>query len=130
MANNPKAIENLKPFKQGEDERRHMQGRPQKLITQMKEIGYTKSQVEDTMLSMLSLSRKELEKQLEGKPVLQLRATYGEELPPGLNSYGNYFFVGTGTNYKPGTEKHISVNVVPGPDGKLYVKENDTWRKI
>jgi len=62
MANNPKAIENLKPFKQGEDERRHMQGRPQKLITQMKEIGYTKSQVEDTMLSMLSLSRKELEK--------------------------------------------------------------------
>ena len=62
MANNPKAIENLKPFKQGEDERRHLQGRPQKLITQMKEIGYTKSQVEETMLSMLSLSRKELEK--------------------------------------------------------------------
>ena len=62
MANNPKAIENLKPFKQGEDERRIGNGRPQKLITQMKEIGYTKSQVEETMLSMLSLSRKELEK--------------------------------------------------------------------
>lgn len=62
MANNPKAIENLKPFQKGEDERRHMQGRPQKLITQMKEIGYTKTQVEETMLSMLSLSRKELEK--------------------------------------------------------------------
>ena len=54
--------ENLKPFKVGEDERRNLQGRPQKLITQMKEIGYTKSQVEETMLSMLSLSRKELEK--------------------------------------------------------------------
>ena len=62
MANNPKAIENLKPFKQGEDERRIGNGRPQKLITQMKEIGYTKTQVEETMLSMLSLSRKELEK--------------------------------------------------------------------
>lgn len=37
-------------------------GRPKKLITLMKEIGYTKSQVEDTMLSMLSLGRKELEK--------------------------------------------------------------------
>jgi len=37
-------------------------GRPKKLITQMKEIGYTKTQVEETMLSMLSLSRKELEK--------------------------------------------------------------------
>jgi hypothetical protein len=37
-------------------------GRPKKLITLMKEIGYTKSQVEETMLSMLSLGRKELEK--------------------------------------------------------------------
>ena len=54
--------QNLKPFKKGGDERINLQGRPQKLITQMKEIGYTKTQVEETMLSMLSLSRKELEK--------------------------------------------------------------------
>jgi hypothetical protein len=72
----------------------------------------------------------ELEKQLEGKPVLQIQATYGEELPPQQSSYGNYFLVGTGPNYKPGTEKNVRVNIVPGPDGKLYVKENDTWRKI
>jgi hypothetical protein len=76
------------------------------------------------------LPTKELETILEKKPVLQLKATYGEELPPQQSSYGNYFFVGTGPNYKPGTEKHVSVNIVPGPDGKLYVKENDTWRKI
>jgi hypothetical protein len=72
----------------------------------------------------------ELEKQLEGKPVLQLQATYGEELPPQQSSYGNYFLVGTGPNYKPGTEKNVRVNIVPGPDGKLYVKENDIWRKM
>jgi len=62
MANNPKAIENLKPFTKGEDDRRYLEGRPKKLITLMKEIGYTKTQVEETMLSMLSLGRKELEK--------------------------------------------------------------------
>jgi len=62
MANNPKAVENLKPFQKGEDERRNLQGRPQKLITQLKEIGYTKSQVEDSVNAMLTLSRKELEK--------------------------------------------------------------------
>jgi len=62
MANNPKAIENLKPFTKGEDDRRYLEGRPKKLITQMKELGYTKTQVEETMLSMLSLGRKELEK--------------------------------------------------------------------
>jgi hypothetical protein len=76
------------------------------------------------------LPTKELEKQLEKKPVLQLQATYGEELPPQQSIYGNYFLVGMGPNYKPGTEKHVSVNIAPGPDGKLYVKENDTWRKI
>jgi hypothetical protein len=72
----------------------------------------------------------ELEKQLEGKPVLQLSATYGEELPRQQSSYGNYYFIGTGPNYKPGTEKHVDVKIVPGPDGKLYVKENDSWRRM
>ncbi len=72
----------------------------------------------------------ELEKQLEGKPVLQIQATYGEELPPQQSSYGNYFYLTSGPKYKPGTEKNVRVNIVPGPDGKLYVKENDTWRKI
>jgi hypothetical protein len=72
----------------------------------------------------------ELEKQLEGKPVLQLQATYGEELPPQQSTYGNYYVISAGPNYKPGTEKRVAVNIVPGPDGKLYVKENDSWRKI
>ena len=72
----------------------------------------------------------ELEKQLEGKPVLQLAATYGEELPPQQSSYGNYYLTGVGPNYKPGTEKNVHVKIVPGPDGKLYVKENDTWRRM
>jgi hypothetical protein len=62
MPNNPKALENLKNFNKGEDDRRYMEGRPKKLVTLMKDIGYTKSQVEDTMLAMLTLSRKELEK--------------------------------------------------------------------
>jgi hypothetical protein len=37
-------------------------GRPKKLVTQLKEIGYQKSQVEDTINAMLTMSRKELEK--------------------------------------------------------------------
>lgn len=75
------------------------------------------------------LPTKELEEQLNTKPVLQLTATYGEEMPP-TKLYGNMYVIGFGPNYKPGTEKQVSVNIVPGPDGKLYVKENDKWRKI
>lgn len=72
----------------------------------------------------------ELEKQLEGKPTLQLAATYGEKLPPEQSSCGNYYFISSQPRYKPGTEKYVAVKIVPGPDGKLYVKENDSWRKI
>ena len=75
---------------------------------------------------------KELEAQLEGKPVLQLMATYGEEIPAPKYTFGGspYYTFYTGPTYKEGTKKEVSVRMVPGPDGKLYVKENDTWRKI
>jgi len=76
----------------------------------------------------------ELEKQLEGKPVLQLQAIYGEELPPAKVYGTNDMYIvglgGLGPTYKPGTEKYVAVKIVPGPDGKLYVKENDTWRRM
>jgi hypothetical protein len=72
----------------------------------------------------------ELEKQLEKKPVLQLNATYGEEMPPQQYLGTNMYVIGIGPRYKPGTEKHVTVNIAPGPDGKLYVKENDIWRKV
>ena len=73
----------------------------------------------------------ELEKQLETKPVLQLAATYGEEVPPAkLYGTNSVYVFNIGPTYKPGTEKRVSVNMVPGPDGKLYVKENDIWRKV
>ena len=103
MANNPKAIENLKPFQKGEDERRHMQGRPQKLITQMKEIGYTKSQVEDTMLSMLSLGRKELEKIDRGDEYTIMERTIAGALLKGhdKNSFFNLEMLLTRSQGKP-----------------------------
>ena len=72
---------------------------------------------------------KELEAQLEKKPVLQLSVTYGTPKPPTYVP-GQYHFVGVGEDYVEGTRKDVKVNIVPGPDGKLYVKENDIWRKI
>jgi hypothetical protein len=32
--------------------------------------------------------------------------------------------------YKPETIKKVEVTLKVGPDGKLYVKENDIWRKV
>jgi hypothetical protein len=73
------------------------------------------------------LPTKELEALLEKKPVLQLNATYGTPKPRNPNSH---YVIGFGEDYVEGTKKEVSVQIVPGPDGKLYVKENDTWRKI
>ena len=69
---------------------------------------------------------KDLEKQLETRPVLQLMASYGTPKPR-ENNNGFYFY---GEDYVEGTKKDVSVMIVPGPDGKLYVKENNTWRKL
>lgn len=69
----------------------------------------------------------DLEKQLEEKPVLKLMATYGTPKP---KNNSPYLVQGWGEDYVEGTKKEVSVQIVPGPDGKLYVKENDTWRKI
>ena len=73
----------------------------------------------------------ELEKQLESKPVLSLTATYGEEIPPAqLYGTNSMYVFNVGPTYKPDTLKNVEVRIVPGPDGKLYVKENDTWRRM
>ena len=69
----------------------------------------------------------DLEKQLEKKPVLQLNATYGTSKPRDTNSQ---YVIGYGEDYVEGTRKDVSVQIVPGPDGKLYVKENAIWRKM
>jgi hypothetical protein len=103
MPNNPKALENLKNFNKGEDERRYMEGRPKKLITQMKDIGYTKTQVEETMLSMLSLSRKELEKIDKGDEFTIMERTIAGALLKGhdKNSLFNLEMLLTRSQGKP-----------------------------
>ena len=95
--------QNLKPFQKGGDERINLQGRPQKLITQMKEIGYTKSQVEETMLSMLSLSRKELEKIDKGDEYTIMERTIAGALLKGhdKNSLFNLEMLLTRSQGKP-----------------------------
>lgn len=73
------------------------------------------------------LASKELSDKLDERPLLQLQATYGEKMPPPA---GQFMFIGTGPNYKPGTEIRVQAKMQVGPDGKLYVKENNIWRKI
>jgi hypothetical protein len=78
------------------------------------------------------LPTKELEALLDKKPVLQLHATYGTPKPKPVYNFNQQYYITSslGEDYVEGTRKDIKVDIVPGPDGKLYVKENDIWRKM
>ena len=42
--------------------------------------------------------------------------------------YGNLY---NGTKrFVPGTEKQVSVKMVPGPDGELYINVNGQWKRV
>jgi len=43
--------------------------------------------------------------------------------------YGNLFGSG-GNRFVPGTEKQVSVKMVPGPDGELYINVNGQWKRV
>lgn len=36
----------------------------------------------------------------------------------------------SGKKFVPGTEKHVDVKLVPGPDGELYLNINGQWKKV
>lgn len=89
---------------------------------------------------------------------LSLTQTYGEiepPKPPSSSSFGTsgQFLVAGGNfttmnsalifnhdgnvnvglsrkNFIPGTEKHVDVKLVPGPDGELYLNVNGQWKKV
>jgi hypothetical protein len=65
MANyNPKQS-NLKPFKKGYDERRHLQGRARTYISTLKNDGYKLSEVNDCILVLMSMTIDELREVFE-----------------------------------------------------------------
>ena len=63
--------------------------------------------------------------------VLELHRTYGEVAPPEPNP-SPYMFTSTfgGPKLVPGTEKNVRLGMMVGPDGQLYVKVKDDWKRV
>jgi len=57
---------------------------------------------------------------------LSLIRTYGEIAPKTDSPYT----FSVCPNFVPGTEKTMTVHMVPGPDGELYLKINDEWKRV
>ena len=63
--------------------------------------------------------------------VLELHRTYGEVAPPEPNP-SPYMFTSTlgGPKFVPGTENNVRVGMMVGPDGQLYVRVKDDWKRV
>ena len=69
---NPNAKDNLKPFKDGDDPRRNLGGRPKKIYTIIKEMGYTADDIRGAFKEMMFYTLDDLKKvhKDESKPVI------------------------------------------------------------
>lgn len=96
--------QNLKPFKKGEDERRHMEGRPKKFTTLLKEHGYSLSEVNDSIQAIMSMDEKQIKEVLKNEEATMLEKTVARAI---IKSYekGSLYSIDTLLNRVYGKPK-------------------------
>jgi hypothetical protein len=75
--------QNLKPFQKGPDPRRNTEGAP-KYVTELKSIGYTKSEVVDTIQAMMAMTMDELKQVWENPKATILEKTVANSMRKSL----------------------------------------------
>lgn len=107
MANHNPKQSNLKPFKKGHDERRHLQGRPRTYITTLKENGYKLSEVNDVIQVMMSMTLEELKQVYDNKQSTILEKTIANAMFTSLKK-GSLYSMETLISRVWGTPKQTS----------------------
>ena len=80
MANNPNVIDNLKPFKKGEDERRWMEGRPKKFTTELAEHGYKLAEVNDSIQAIMAMNEVQIKEVLKNPDATMFEKTVAKAI--------------------------------------------------
>ena len=89
------------------------------------------TQVPSLPPSLPTVDPKVVEKIKEFAPsgILELHRTYGEVAPPEPNS-SPYVITNGGPKLVPGTETNVRVGMMVGPDGELYIRVKDDWKRV
>lgn len=80
MAVNPKSLENLKKFKKGFDPKRNNNGAPRKLVSKISDIGYTNSEINDTIKNIAALTEDEIKQIVDNKECTLLERMVGKAI--------------------------------------------------
>lgn len=76
--------QNLKPFKKGFDPRRNTDGAPRKYVTELRSMGYSKSEVIDTIQVMMAMTMDELKNVWENPQATILEKTVANAMRKSL----------------------------------------------
>lgn len=87
MKNKPN-IENLKPFKKGQSG--NPKGRPKKFVTLLKEMGYKRSEINDTIQAMLAMDMAELKDVWDDKNATILEKTIASAMKKSIEKGSLY----------------------------------------
>ena len=100
----------------------------------LRNVGFLSLFGSGAALAQVSPKDKTKQAEIESVPVKELESNHSNIIFQ--SKYGELdesksIFTRIGDDrYKPETLKKVEVTLKVGPDGKLYVKENDIWRKI
>ncbi len=118
--------QNLKPFKKGYDEKRNMNGRPRKYVSNLKDQGYKLSEVNDAIQVLISMTVDELIEVTENTEATVLEVTVANSIIKSLKKGSLYSLdtLLTRTFGKP--RETIDANVNGQLQGKIEVIINSS----
>jgi len=106
--------QNLKPFEKGPDPRRNKNGAPRKYVSQLTEIGYKKSEINDTIQSMMAMTLDELKEVWENPKATILEKTVANAMKKSLEK-GTLYSLETLLSRvygQPKQETHTDVRII------------------
>ena len=115
----PNPIPNNKPFKKGQSG--NPNGRPRKLVTLLKDIGYTKQDIDTTIQNMMAMTIEELAEVFKDSKATVLEKTVANAIKKGIEK-GSLYSLETlmnrvygFPNQKSEIQTHQTINI-PIPD--------------
>lgn len=90
MAAKKNRQDNLIPFSKGFDPRRNLNGSPRKMLSTFTEIGYSKREVNDTILNILALTADDIKKVADNEDCTILERTIAKALIKGMEKGSLY----------------------------------------